>query len=351
MDFSAKRLFLIAKALLIAVFGGTLFKLAGIPLPWMLGPLFCVGGAAIAGLRVGEIRGGRQAGQLVIGCALGLYFSPEVTRHILNLAPFIVGAALTAIGIGFFGSKVLRRITGIDAPTAFFASVPGGASEMAVLAERAGARFDLVALTHSVRVLMVASLIPIAVTLSGAHGEEIYAPQVTQISEPGLIALFLAALAAGALFMRLRIPNAWLLGPLLASTLLTVSGYALSAVPPFLTAAAQVLIGTSLGTRFKPSLLRESRRLMLGIMASNVFNIALSVLLGLAIARLTGALAPTLVLATAPGGLAEMCITAKVLQLGVPLVTSYQVTRLALVVSLSLPTWRLIRGRLPDDFA
>ena len=57
----------------------------------------------------------------------------------------------------------------------------------------------------------------------------------------------------------------------------------------------------------------------------------------------------TLVLATAPGGIAEMCITAKVLQLGVPLVTAFHVTRLLAVLLLTGPlfvrarTWR--RGR------
>ena len=40
----------------------------------------------------------------------------------------------------------------------------------------------------------------------------------------------------------------------------------------------------------------------------------------------------TLVLGTAPGGIAEMCITAKVLQLGVPLVTAFHVTRLVVLL-------------------
>ena len=42
---------------------------------------------------------------------------------------------------------------------------------------------------------------------------------------------------------------------------------------------------------------------------------------------LSGLYPATLVLGMAPGGIAEMCITAKVLQLGVPLVTAFHVTR------------------------
>jgi uncharacterized protein len=49
------------------------------------------------------------------------------------------------------------------------------------------------------------------------------------------------------------------------------------------------------------------------------------------------------VLATAPGGIAEMCITAKVLQLGVPLVTAAHVTRVLVLITTTGPTYRAVR--------
>jgi len=52
---------------------------------------------------------------------------------------------------------------------------------------------------------------------------------------------------------------------------------------------------------------------------------------------------PSMVLATAPGGIAEMCITAKVLQLGVPLVTAAHVTRVIVLVTTTGPLFRLAR--------
>ena len=48
----------------------------------------------------------------------------------------------------------------------------------------------------------------------------------------------------------------------------------------------------------------------------------------------------TLMLSTSPGGIAEMAITAKVLQLGVPLVTAFHVMRLAAVLLLTEPIYR-----------
>lgn len=333
----------IATALIIGFCGGLIFNFTGIPLPWMLGPMFAVGVAGVSGIKVGEIRGGRQAGQLVIGCALGLYFTPDVTRHILNFGGYILAAAFAAIVIGALGGLVMKRIAGITAVTAFFASVPGGASEMAVLAERAGARFDQVALSHSIRVLMTVSAIPIAVTLTGASGSEIYTPSTVLITAQGLVTLILLGVCTAYVFMKAGIPNAWLLGPLFVSLLITISGNSLSAIPPLLATAAQILIGCSLGSRLKPSLRTESRRLIVGVVTSAAFTLCLSTTMGLIISWLIGETGPAMVLATAPGGLSEMCITAKILKLGVPLVTSFQVARLAIVVTFSLPVWRLLQ--------
>ena len=54
----------------------------------------------------------------------------------------------------------------------------------------------------------------------------------------------------------------------------------------------------------------------------------------------TGLHPATLVLGTSPGGIAEMAITAKVLQLGVPVVTAFQVCRLVAVLVLVEPLYR-----------
>jgi uncharacterized membrane protein AbrB (regulator of aidB expression) len=56
----------------------------------------------------------------------------------------------------------------------------------------------------------------------------------------------------------------------------------------------------------------------------------------------TGLPCATMVLGTSPGGIAEMSITAKVLQLGVPVVTAFQVCRLMAVLMLVAPLYRRI---------
>jgi uncharacterized membrane protein AbrB (regulator of aidB expression) len=71
----------------------------------------------------------------------------------------------------------------------------------------------------------------------------------------------------------------------------------------------------------------------------------LSLGFGLLLAQTTGLHPATMILGTTPGGIAEMAITAKVLQLGVPVVTALQVCRLVAVLMLVSPIFRWLNRR------
>jgi uncharacterized membrane protein AbrB (regulator of aidB expression) len=58
----------------------------------------------------------------------------------------------------------------------------------------------------------------------------------------------------------------------------------------------------------------------------------------------TGLHPATLILGSSPGGIAEMAITAKVLQLGVPVVTAFQVCRLVAVLLIVGPMYGRLYG-------
>jgi uncharacterized membrane protein AbrB (regulator of aidB expression) len=70
-------------------------------------------------------------------------------------------------------------------------------------------------------------------------------------------------------------------------------------------------------------------------------TLALSALIGLALAWGSGAYLGSALLASAPGGIAEMSITAKVLGIGPPFVTAAHVTRFVIVVVLAAPLFQL----------
>ena len=98
-----------------------------------------------------------------------------------------------------------------------------------------------------------------------------------------------------------------------------------------------------MGVMLDPKKLSATKELMPYIFSGIVLMIGVSVVVAWSLSERYGFSLVTAFLAMAPGGIAEMCLTAKVLKLGVPLVTSFQVTRLAVVITCSLPLWNLFR--------
>jgi membrane AbrB-like protein len=216
---------------------------------------------------------------------------------------------------------------------------PGGAPEMARLGEHFGARSDQVAAAQSLRILIVVGVVPAAFTLVGAHGSDAYAMGTTRFEPGGFALLMLATLVGGCVVWRARLPNPFVLGALAVAIALTGAEVRLSSLPTVVSNAGQLALGCALGSRFQRDFLHGAPRFVASVVAAILLAIALSALCGLVLAALSGRPAVTVVLGMAPGGIAEMAITAKVLQLGVPLVTAFHVTRLVALLLLTAPVF------------
>lgn len=323
----------IAAALAIAGLAGWAAAAAPLPLPWMLGPLFSIAILRIAGLPLLALPGGRQAGQWAIGTALGLYFTPAVLHALARHTPAILLMAGSAVLFGLIAARLLERWGQVSPATAFFAGLPGGASEMVVLAERHGGQIDRIAAAHALRVMLVVSIIPFALHHGAREGHDTFralAGSVVWMRFPSLLA---ASLAGVVLFARLRIANAWVLGPLLAVGSLTAANLPLTSLPAWLVNGGQLLIGSALGTRFSPSFFRAAPRFLSISAISTALTLALCTLFVGALGWLMSLPFASLLLASSPGGMAEMSITAREMHLSVPLVTATHVLRVVLLTA------------------
>ena len=342
---AARELAPAAAGLALGLFAALAAEQARVPLPWMIGPLVTIALARIAGLPVLAVAGGRQAGQWIIGTALGLYFTPLVAQRVGGVVWLLLLGAAFAIGLGYACGYLLSVLGRTDRTTAVFASVPGGAAEMAILGERFGARVDEVAAAQSLRILMVVVTIPAIFAALHLHGADPFLPGASEVRWTRLGALLAATLTGGWVLQRFAIPNAFVLGALAVTIPLTVAGVDTSAMPRWMINGAQLLLGCALGARFNPSFMRRAPRFIAAVVLTIVVAMTLSALFAVAAARVTGIHAATLVLATAPGGIAEMAVTAKVLDLGVPLVTAFHVTRVILLLTLTAPLFVWLRSR------
>ena len=339
----------IALTLLCALAAASLCVQLRTPLPWMIGPLLVTAMLSMLGTPTASWTPLRNTGQWIIGCALGLYFTPQVVTLVAGLWWAIALNIVWALALGLtFGAWLHRvhhgpgpfHVAGLSRITTYFAAPIGGASEMTMMAEKHGAQTELVASAHSLRVLLVTLIIPFGFQWAGLHGLDAALPAARIVQWPGLALLAVLTSIGCWLMLKLKRTNPWFIGALSVSLLLTACDVNLSALPQALTNAAQLVIGVSLGVRFSRSFVHLAPRWLGSVATATLSMIVLCAGFAWGLTQLMPIHWATLLLGTSPGGIAEMSITAKVLQLGVPLVTAFHVTRLAAVLLLAEPMYR-----------
>ena len=340
-----RRAVAIAGGVAMSAAGGALCAWIGTPLPWMIGAIFGMGAAQLAGARFEPLPGARQVAFVVVGTSLGMYFTAPVVAQVASQWPWFIALGVAALGFGCASAWVLARVSGCDRATAYFGSMPGGAAEMALMGERYGASTDRVAVAHGLRLMLVVTLFPIGITLAGFHATDDYRP-ITLPFDPAQLALLLAITGTCGVLARLaRIPTPFMMGALVSCIALTVSGVTFSSVPTPLTNAAQVFMGCALGARFEREFISTAPRFLKGLVPSVTLTLVLALLVGWGLTLGAGVYLGAGLLAAAPGGLAEMSITAKVLRINVAFVTAAHVLRYAIVVLGTVPIYRLFIKR------
>ncbi|WP_424924138.1 AbrB family transcriptional regulator [Aquipseudomonas alcaligenes] len=320
--------------------GGTLASLIGWPLPWMVGSLLAVILLrCLGGLDLREVPGARKGGQWLVGTGIGLHFSPAVLEQVLTHGGLLLAGALLTSLTSLIGIALLRA-AGHDRATAFFASMPGGASEMVNLGQRNGAQAGEVAAGQSLRLLLVVLLVPAlfqwwlgaAPALAQTHGH----------SQPLALAALLAGGALLALLgQRLRQPNPWLLGPILFAAAGAVWLDQPLSLPPGTSELGQWLIGSALGCHFSREFFRRAPRFLALVLGATLLAMCTAALAAEALGWLGALDQRSLMLGMMPGGIAELSLTAEALALSVPLITGLQVLRLMCVLFLAEPAFRL----------
>lgn len=331
---------------LVGALGGGCAQLLGWPLPWMIGALVSVAALRCLGCLTSPMPYGIKVGQWIIATGIGLHFNQTVLEQILgHLGLVLVGTLLTVftcvIGI------ILHRHYGESFATAYFASMPGGASEMVNLGRPHGAELQHVAASHSLRMMLVLVGIPSVYTWLFAGEQAIIAP----LSNPDvgwLVLLFVCGGLVALVFQHWRLPNAWQLGALLVSSLFSINFNLHISLPDGAGEVGQWLLGSSLGCHFERSFFRRAPAFMLRTLLATVAAVFLVVPIALLMSWISSLDMRTLVLGMVPGGIAEMSLIAEALGLLVPLVTAMQVLRLLLVLFLAEPVFRFWQSCLRE---
>ena len=325
----------------VAVAAGFVASRVRIPLPWMLGPFFVCSALSLAGFRLRVMPGGRELGQIAIGLAVGMRFTPQILGAAVALLPAMVAATLYIMLITTAASFLFRWLARVDATTAFFATAAGGVADMAMVAEERGGMLSAVAITHALRVSTVVAVIPILVVSLGVPGSSYAAPSSTS-EHPALVALALVLATAFAWALKASpLPNPWMVGPIILGIVLGVSGLLSVHVPNIVIVVAQLALGTWLGCQFKREIILSLPRIALSGLAVSVFMLLAAGIGAVLLSAATGLPVTTSFLSLAPAAITEMVITAQVMQLDAEFVTAFHVMRIAIVSSTILFVYAL----------
>ena len=343
-----KRIFAIAFALLLGSLGGYAAFILRIPLPWMIGAMLVTTMAALSGAPIAQAPPLRTAMIAVLGVMLGSGFSPEIVDSLGRWSVSLAAVALYIFVSTGLGYLYFNRICGHDSVTSYFSAAPGGLSEMTLVGTAMGGDERIISLMHTLRILLVVMTLPLAFRWfngMGAANRPLPGPEFASLALSDMAVLLASGVIGYYGARALRIPAAAVVGPMVVSAAAHLSGLT-SARPPFeLVAAAQIAVGAAIGARFSGtaiSLVITSLKQALGATA---ILLAATLLFSLLLSYLIDQRLDALVLAFAPGGLAEMSLIAIALQADAAFVATHHILRIFLIVVLAPLAFRLLRGK------
>jgi membrane AbrB-like protein len=325
----------------VGLAGGALFTLINSPLPWMLGSLSATAAVSIAGADIGLPSIFRRLTRPVVGVLAGSAFTLPVVLTLANtweIIPFLVTflVAITLAGYVFF-----TRVCGFDPATAYFASTPGGLSELSLLGGLYGANMPRLVVVHSMRLVAVAFLVPFTVQFMASGAAPLGSGPIPS-GPDGLTAidwlLLGGCMVVGYwLAQFLNSASGTMLVPLLLSAGIHVVGLTEHAPPGWLIALMQVAIGTICGARFAGLNWQEFRGAILVGCIWAVCMLGAACLMAMLASAVVRVPLSALLLAFAPGGFAEITVVAFAVGIDVAFVICCQVFRsIALVTFVPL---------------
>ena len=335
----------IVLAIAIGGVGGFVFNWLKMPLAWMLGSCMFTTVAAFAGMRVGMRVQLRQGMIIILGVLLGSGFSPDLVQRLGQWAVSLgVVSVMTLIGatLCYFW---LRRFTDWNKPTCYFAAMPGGLNDMTILGGAMGGQERAIALAHALRILTVVMTIPVWYRLvNGAQTSVlalVHGPTGNDWKDyAALIGCGIIGAAVGRL---LRLPAAFMMGPMILSAAAHLGGLTNSRPPGELVAAAQVVVGAGIGCRFVGAAIDKLHKEMAASIGAAVIMILCAVVFAKISVAITGLNLDATVLSYAPGGFAEMSLIGLALGIEIAMVATHHLFRLFLILLTSPLIFRFWR--------
>jgi uncharacterized protein len=279
-----------------------------------------------------------RAFYITLGISLGGVVTPQALAGVMAwpLSIVMVCTAMTFVTLGT--SRYLHNVYGWDWQTAVFAGIPGGLSQVMVLAAERDVDLRAIAIVQTVRVVILAVCVPAGMGLFGLAGPaRLPVGSVPILEAPADFAVLLvASIAVAVALLRFGFPGGLIFGPMVVSGALHGGNLVHVGMPQWSANVAMIGIGAVSGSRF----VNTSARLLGSYVGAALGSFAISILMAAAFAFAAAELmpihVPDLIVAYAPGSVDAMMILALALHADPVFVGAHHLMRV-FFVSISLP--------------
>lgn len=340
---------------LIASCGGILFHWLHIPVPWFLGPMVAV----LIGSRFSRIplfwpSRIRNIGMIIVGYSMGLSFTKSALHQIYIQLPSIILMTIMLISISALIAFFVSKLSRIDYPTILTGTIPGGLSQMVMLAEETkGIDITIVTFFQVTRQMMIILLVPLYI-FNPFFGEKRVVLLNDQNSEltqwdtlfPKILLFAAVSILCVVIGKKIKLPTAFLVGPIIGTAVLNILGIHGPSLPPNILNISQFMIASYVGLLLKPEKLTNKSKILILAIISGFSLLLISLGLSFILKYFYGTSNSTSYLSIAPGGMDQMGILAHEVNANLSMVASYQLFRLFFIFFVVPPILKLVFKKL-----
>lgn len=325
--------------LTIAFIGGLIFNVLNWPIPWLLGTMTAV-------LIVNQLSWTqlywpvflRNTGLIIVGYSIGLTFTKDTLKlmitHLPSMAFMTILLLLICSGMAF----IISRTTSINFPTALTSSIPGGLSQIITFAEETkGIDITTVTFFQVTRLIVIIFAVPFLIFSpifslgSSATIPDLISEGTSSAFFPQIILFGLFSVGMALLGKKIKLPTAFLLGPILGIAALNIVGFKGPPLPASILDVSQFLIGGYIGLLLKPEKLRKKASMIPIALISGIMLVSFALLLSSLLMYQFNFSFITSFLSMAPGGADQMGIIGHELKADVTMITGYQLFRILFI--------------------
>lgn len=334
---------IIIRTFIIAAAAGFVFDRIGIFLPWLLGPMVSLLLLRqYTKLQFEWPRIYRQIGLIFLGIQIGSSFTKTSIELMWFDFPLMVLMTLSVSGVALLLSLLFMKMSGETIATSVLGSLPGGLSQMVLLSEEVkSANSTIVTLMQTFRIFVVVTVVPFLTAWipKGSHFNESTLAELPIFNVTHFVIAVLLGTSFFIAMKKIHFPLPEMMAPILSLAIVQfVTDHPVVEVPSIILILSQIFVGAHLGLQLEKVRDQLSIRLFAAIVLT---NLALIAFCGF-IAYILTNIHPVntfldFFISAAPGGIAEMSITALETGADLSTVTSFHLFRIFFILLIAGP--------------